>query len=300
MKEVFQNQPKLVYAVAIVSLLTLAIVSPPENLPEKGTLAVMVMMSALTLCSILHVGWVRRVEYPFPNHRRKALILWAYATPITALITVISLQDPGPPWVGPVVYVLSFFLLTTMTFGILPRYGGAYSEYWELERRRGRVGASSGIIVEARVHRDNTIESVSEVCRTCLTAVLPDDEKCWRCGSIVRWQTRFRKEWINNRQSRWEKREREGQVFWVRTWRPEYVHVDEQGHMDSRLRVDSVYAYVFLDGSWAISAFASTLKDKSPHLVLLDRERERTPRAARRKVDEVIWDIDMQRIIEDC
>jgi hypothetical protein len=296
MKEYFRNQSVLAYVAAVVPLLVLAMVSLPESVPPKGAIAAAFLVCALILCAVLHVGWFRHVDYPYPIHRRKAIVLWTYATPIAVLVAMLSLQDPGPPWVQPVVYLLTFFLLTTITFGILPGYGGAYNEYWELEQRRGRVRGSEKRIAETRFYSDSTIESVAEVCQTCLSAVLPEDETCWRCGNTIRWKTRFKKRWTEDRRSRWRKKKVSGHVLWERTWYPDYVRVDERGQLDDDFRVPRLFAFVYQDGRWALFAFVDTYPKVMLHPVTIDEGTEMSPRAARRRVNRRIDDVDFEKI----
>jgi hypothetical protein len=259
---------------------------------------VLILIAGILLSTFNLFGWSKNMFYPFPNHKRKAVILWLYGLPIAILLVVLVYLKGFGWWTQATLYFLTFIHLTTLTFGILPYYGGAYREYWEIQERKRAAPENER---NGRVHHDtndSTLISFDEVCNDCLSAVLSSDKKCWRCGKTIRWKTRFTERWTKDSKSLWTKTKESGQTLWQREWHPDYYYVDERG-VTTNFGVGVVFAIVKEDGRWSLHAMPRTPADEDPHVVPLKEGREHNPRAARKRVNSVILDVDFKKVVDE-
>ena len=286
------------YVLPLILISSLILFESSEGKLMKDTALVLGLAGAILSTTVLLVGWAPRVQYPYPNLRRKALILWLYGTPLTVLIALYAHVEGLSLWMQPFVYFLSFFYLTTLTFGVLPKYGGAYLEFLEVKERQRRLWKHRPENRKWPASSDSVLVSIDEVCKTCLSVVFSEDERCWRCGEVIRAEIRLKENWAKDSKSKWEKRKEQGQKCWVREWRPRYTYVDERG-ITTNFGVDFVFAIVTEDGGWSLHAMPRTPRDKIPHVVNLGQGRERSSRAARKKVNAVTLDVDLEKMVEE-
>ncbi|MHA2063691.1 MAG: hypothetical protein ACXABY_04830 [Candidatus Thorarchaeota archaeon] len=298
MKKEFKATTTLSYFIVILALFILLFIDTDKAGLPRMIAVFTVLMAGIGASTLNVVGWSRNVMYPYPRHKQKAAVLWVYGSGVALLIGTHSYIGEFPWYSQVLIYVLSFVYLTTLTFGILPYYGGAYQEYWEIDDRKRRASRIKPDDRELPARNDGTLVSFEEVCGTCLSALMPDDGECWRCGEIVRVEIRRKKRWTEDLKSKWRKRRLHGQKFWERESHPNYLYVDEYG-ITTSLGVDFIFAIVKKDGRWSLHAMPRTAKDDIPHVVLLGQGRERSPRAARNKVNSVIMDLDPKKIVEE-
>lgn len=160
------------------TLIIAQFLQPPTELSGGWLLVGIYVAATLSFSGILLFGWHPDADYPHSRHRVHAFWLWAYATAPAVLNATYFYRWGTSPAVSGLIYVLTFLFFTTLTFGDLPLYGGAGKEALNLSMRRNRL--SSEYPFDGRV-----IEGV-EVCVVCLTALVPEDQYCWRCASPVR------------------------------------------------------------------------------------------------------------------
>lgn len=295
MKEFLRYMSIFSYALPLILIPSIILIESSE---DKDLALLIGLAGAIMSTAILLVGWAPRVQYPYPNLRRKAIILWLYGTPLTVVIGLYIYIEGLSWWMQPIVYFLSFFYLTTLTFGVLPKYGGAYLEFLEVEERQRRLWKHRPENRKWPASADRVLVSIDEICKTCLSVVLPEDVRCWRCGDIIRAKTRLKEEWTKDSKSIWTKKKQSGQILWQREWHPDYYYVDERG-VTTNFGVSFVFAIVKEDGCWSLHAMPRTPVDEVPHVVLLKRGRERNPRAARKSVNSVVLDVDLKKVVEE-
>lgn len=294
MKRAFLGLAVTAWATLVAGLLIVFLADIPEFVPAEAILLVAFAGPAM-IASLLWIGWLKDMDYPFPWQRKKAVVLWLYGLPPALLVFLFVWKHPVLPWWANVaVPVLLFVLMTTFTFGILPGYGGAYHEYAEIRRLKGELWERGHRERRGRKADDPVFVGV-EVCATCLTAVLPEDEKCGRCGSWVRWEARYRDMWTRGG-IRWKKEFQEGKPFWVRVWHPRYTYQEEGGAYMMGMKVETIFAHVYDDGRWFLYAFVWTHSDLD--VARVREGRETTSRAARREVERVAGTLDFRALVE--
>ena len=129
-------------------------------------------------------------------------------------------------------------------------YGGAYQEYVEIMKRRDR---SSKLKPDERGYpdcNDSTYVSFGEVCNTCLSAVLPEDNACWRCGETIRWRKRHTDNWTTKPERGWRKIRSDFGTEWKKEWFPDGVYVTKEGEV-SKYTIRSVTAVVEKRSLWS-------------------------------------------------
>ena len=279
------------YLVCLISFVVSVVVAylrvdDPKNLEEPARLMFYLfpvgfplMISAIAL---LRLWFVRGRHYPLEQHRLKAVVLWIYGTPLVVLTALLTERLDYPLVLSLVAYGFNFILLTTIAFGHLPFYGGAWKTWSEVrfiqDRLRPRpwqafpTDDSQDQETRKPHPRDRVYTSVKEVCSYCLVAVLPENDKCWNCRNFIRYDAELAHDWKRNT-GKWERKTILRQVVWGKEW----------GHYSGL-----IFGTVYQDNRWSVQAI--TAKD---HRIRSDRHdigngRASSTRRAKREVEETV------------
>ena len=265
-----------------------------------------ILAFGLLLCMVLLIGWARKVDYPFSRYKTRAVALWFYGTLLTVGTGIYALRFGAPSLLAEAAtYTLMFLFLTTLTFGNLPGVGGAWKDWDEMDDRsrelRNMQREMSGKlekmgIPQNRFINDSTIPFIGELCDTCLSALLPADIECWRCGETVRWKVKYTERWVHDRKNHWKKERARGKLRWVKVWSPKFTYRNQLGIEVYGVGINPVVGIVRQDGGWELRAgVALPIRFL---VVLLDEGREMHKRAAKRRIEGLAPRLEFQEIIE--
>ncbi len=296
------------YGFTAGTLIILFIVGPGTDHADYAPLAALGVGFA-TLGLIRLLLWTPLAMHQFKAFRTKAVSLWLYTAALAGLakLTMDLWQSSG--LVQVVMYVGTFLFMTTLAMGILPGYGGVALENWETTRREADFHHFSVMvepwtqepIVRVEKHgkafgpQDQMVMTVTApVCRTCLTVLRPDDSICWRCRTIVRHSAEAKRAMLTRRKERWEEKEVDGAMVWVRHWGFYHSLYTNRGAVP-RVGVSSLWEIADHEGHWEVSVTASTIRNASEHLIRIKNGDERGPRLAKKAADRAVRALDFDR-----
>ncbi len=280
-ERLFRGFSLLSYGVLIFAMVALFGLEPGSPVVSTDVALIAAVGFSLLLSTILLIGWKPSIGYPFSSHRAKAMRLWLLSTPPTLLAgyQTVRLQAALPTQIA--VYVLMFVQLTTVTFGHFPWVGGAFKEYPAVEERALKIRRGEGKEGRPYESGDRVLPFHGALCEDCLTAIMPDDDSCWRCSAVVRWQAIRRKFMFEDPTSVWRRRRARGRTIWDREW-----------HLD-RFGPDIVWGLVFDSGDWEVMALFLSEDVLGANPVKIKSGRSKTLRRARREVVGVVEGLDL-------
>jgi len=283
----------LSYVSLVVGLAIVSSVDLPAEMPIETALSAVLVLS-VGISTVLVVGWYWGAGFPWQRYRRKALVLWLYGLPPGLLVFAILSRHPELPWWAAIVLPVGLFIaLTTLTFGNLPGYGGAWRDWFEFSRIKEALREQQEI---PKRNSDAVFRFEGELCKECLTPLLPGTVRCAGCGDIVRGDVLLREQWVRHPVSRWERhRVRDGSRVRTRKWRPHYLHTDANGVIYGGFDVYSLYGDVWDDGEWAVRAL---LWMPDMRVIRVAEGKERSAWRAKAAVRTVLPRIDLHILME--